>query len=276
MLLDGKTLSLKLKEELRENLNFINEKLKLVVISIGDDEASKVYINKKRLLASELGIEFLEIHYDNVTESDIIEKIISLNNDSSVTSIMVQLPLPKYLNEKRILNTINPFKDADGLSAMNLGKLVMNEDGIIPCTPKGIVKLLNEYNISLKGKNVVIVGRSNIVGKPLFNLLLNLDATVTICHSKTKNLGNYTKKADILIVATGVSKLIKKEHIKDGVIIVDVGINREDGKIVGDVDFNDVSDKVSYITPVPGGVGPLTVIMLMTNVLECYKKQNKM
>ena len=268
-MIDGKLVRKERKEELIEKVSILKDKLALVDVNVGDDEASKIYIKQKEKMALSIGYNFINMHFDTISEEDLIKEIEKLNKDNSITGIIVQLPLPDYLNKDKILNTISPLKDVDGLTNTNLLKLINKEKCLLPCTPKGIISLLDYYNIDLH-QNVVIVGRSKLVGYPLFNLLLNRDATVTICHSKTKNLGEYTKNADILIVAVGKKGLITKDMIKDNAIIIDVGINRVDDKIYGDVD-DECKEKASYITPVPGGVGPMTVISLMENVYEAYK-----
>ena len=272
-IIDGKLVRNLRKEELIKNVKLLNKKLTLVVISIGDDEASKVYIGQKERLAFEVGYNFLELHYDKIEEDKLINKIEELNNDKEITGIIVQLPLPNYLNKNKIINTINPLKDVDGLTDSNLMKLIRHEESLIPCTPLGIMNLLDYYQVDLK-TNIVIIGRSELVGLPLFHLLLSHDATVTMCHSKTKNLEKYTKEADILIVAVGKKELIKKDMVKDGTVIIDVGINRENNKLYGDVETNTI-EKVKLMTPVPGGVGPMTVITLMENVYKAHVLQNK-
>lgn len=274
MIIDGKQVALKISDKIKKEINSLNEKLTLCVIEIGKNEASKVYINQKEKKCNELGINFKLVKFnEDELESNIEKEIIKLNNDSNITGIIIQLPIPNKYNVNRLINLINPNKDVDGLTNENKIKLLNKDNGLIPCTPLGIVELLKEYNIDVKGKNVVIVGRSELVTKPLSIMLLNMDATITICHSKTKDLKSFTKNADILITATGKSYLIKKDMLKDNSIIIDVGISRINNKLRGDVDFDNVKDKVKYITPVPGGVGPMTVIMLMNNVLEAYKKQ---
>ena len=270
-ILDGKLVRDERKKILIDKVSKLDKKLTLVDVNVGFDEASKIYIKQKEKMALSIGYNFINLHFDKIDEEDLIKEIEKLNEDVNITGIIVQLPLPDYLNKDKILNAISPLKDVDGLTNSNLLKLINKEDGLLPCTPKGIVSLLDYYNIDLH-KNVVIVGRSKLVGYPLFNMLLNRDATVTICHSKTKNLSNYTKDADILIVAVGKKGLITKDMIKENVIIVDVGINRVDDKIYGDVDL-DCIEKALYMTPVPGGVGPMTVISLMENVYLAYLKQ---
>ena len=271
ILLDGRKLRDKKLDILKDKVSSLDRKLTLVVIQVGNDEASNVYVEQKKKMAEYVGYNFIHKKLDDsISESDLLEIIDNYNKDKVVDGILVQMPLPKHINEVVIQNKILYYKDVDGLSDINMGRLVHGRDSLVACTAKGIVSLLDEYNIDLEGKNVVIVGRSNLVGKPLFNLLLNRDATVTIVHSKSHNIENITKCADIIIVAVGKKAFIKKNMVKEGAVVIDVGINRFDGKLYGDVDFDEVSDIVSYITPVPGGVGPMTVTELGFNVLESY------
>ena len=271
-LLDGKEVKLKILEDLKQKLLNLNEKLGLVVIQIGNDPASDVYVRQKKKMAEDLGYNFNHINLDeNVNEDEILAIIDKLNNDDMVDGILVQMPIPSALNVKRIQNAILPYKDVDGLTDINIGKLVHNEDSLVACTPMGIIDLLDYYNIDIEGKNVVIIGRSDLVGKPLASLMINRNATVTLCHSKTINLDFYTKNADILVVAIGKPNFIKKDNVKEGVIIIDVGINRmTNGMLCGDVDFDNVKDKASYITPVPGGVGQMTVAELALNTYKAH------
>lgn len=271
-LLDGKEVKLKILEDLKQKLLNLNEKLGLVVIQIGNDPASDVYVRQKKKMAEDLGYNFNHINLDeNVNEDEILAIIDKLNNDNMVDGILVQMPIPSTLNVKRIQNAILPYKDVDGLTDINIGKLVHNEDSLVACTPMGIIDLLDYYNIDIEGKNVVIIGRSDLVGKPLASLMINRNATVTLCHSKTINLDFYTKNADILVVAIGKPNFIKRDSVKDGAVIIDVGINRmANGMLCGDVDFDDVKDKVSYITPVPGGVGQMTVAELALNTYKAH------
>lgn len=270
-IIDGKKISLEVKEKLKNEISSLVKKPTLVVISVGDDPASKVYVKQKEKCAQYVGINYIHLNYDKIEENILLSKIEELNNDNSINGIIVQLPLPKYLDSTRIVNAISPQKDVDGLSYINAGKLLNNERCLVSCTPKGIMYLLQNEKINLEGKNVVVIGRSILVGKPMMNLLINADATVTLCHSRTKEIEKITKKADVLIVAIGKKHFIKKDMVKRDSVIIDVGINRVDGKLYGDVDYDDVYDKVKKITPVPGGVGPMTVVMLMSNVLESYK-----
>ena len=273
MIIDGREVASKIKEEIKNEISLLSNKLTLCVVQVGDDEASNIYIKQKEKLANELGINFIHKKYNDISEELLEEEIIKLNEDKNITGIIIQLPIPDKYNTNKLINLIDPNKDVDGLTDYNKVKLYNNEEGIIPCTPLGILELLNHYNIDVKGENIVIIGRSLLVSKPLFNLLLNKDATVTMCHSKTINLSSITKNADILISATGKPHLVTEDMIKDNAVIIDVGISRIDGKLCGDVDFENVSKKALYITPVPGGVGPMTVIMLMKNILNAYKKQ---
>lgn len=271
-ILDGKEVKLKILEDLKQKLLNLNEKLGLVVIQIGNDPASDVYVRQKKKMAEDLGYNFNHINLeDNVSEKEMLSIIDMLNNDNLVDGILVQMPIPSTLNVKRIQNAILPYKDVDGLTDINIGKLVHNEDSLVACTPMGIIDLLDYYNIDIEGKNVVIIGRSDLVGKPLASLMINRNATVTLCHSKTTNLDFYTKNADILVVAIGEPNFIRKDNVKEGVIIIDVGINRmTNGMLCGDVDFDNVKDKASYITPVPGGVGQMTVAELALNTYKAH------
>ncbi len=276
-IIDVKSIVDESKEKLKKEIEELKKKdihPKLAVILANNDSASQIYVNKKRKMCEELGIIDEEYILDeNVTTEDMLEIINKLNNDKSVDGILVQLPVFKHLDEKLILNTISPLKDVDGFHPENLGKLLIGEDTIVSCTPKGIMKIIDSLGEDLTGKNAVVVGRSRIVGKPIACLLLNRNATVTICHSRTKNLEEYTKNADILIVAVGKASLVNKEMVKEGAIVIDVGINRIEGKIKGDVDTLEVANKAKYITPVPGGVGLTTVLSLMENVVEVAKKR---
>ena len=273
-IIDGKKHSSVLKEKLKEEVANMRIKPCLVVISVGDNPASKVYVGQKEKCANYIGIDYRHLHFDSIKDEELQKEIIKLNKDNSVDGIIVQLPLPDGMDENKIVNTIDTSKDVDGLTYINAGKLLNNEDTLASCTPKGIMYLLKEEVGDLTGKNAVVVGRSILVGKPMMNLLINANATVTLCHSKTKDLGKITKKADILVVAIGKKQFIKRDMVKRGSVIIDVGINRVDGKLYGDVDYDNVYDKVKKITPVPGGVGPMTVIMLMDNVIKAYKKRH--
>lgn len=270
-LLDGRKVKEVGLENLKSKLAKLDKTLTLAVIQIGNDPASNIYVSNKNKTATKLGCNFIHIKFDEtVEEKEVLEKIDELNYDEDIDGILVQMPIPKHLNETLIQNRVKSYKDVDGLTDINAGLLVHNKDSLISCTPHGILTLLNYYDIKISKKHVVIVGRSNLVGKPLINLMLNNDATVTVCHSKTENLSDITKTADILIVAVGRPNFIKEDMVKDGVVVVDVGINRVDDKIVGDVDFDSVSKKVSAITPVPGGVGQMTILELFNNLYKAY------
>ena len=267
--LDGKELRKKKLELLKKKLELINKQLGLVVIQIGDNEASNVYVKQKEKLANELNYKFIHKKFEeNTTNEEVIEYINKLNKDNTIQGIIVQMPLPKHLNTSLIQNSIIPSKDVDGLTFLNSGKLLHNEECLIPCTPKGIIDLLDEYNIEIEGKNAVVIGRSILVGKPIAEILTSRNATVTLCHSKTNNIEYYTKNADIIVVAIGKPNFLKSEMVKENSCIIDVGITRINNKLYGDVDYENVSKKVAYITPVPGGVGPMTVYELMNNVYE--------
>lgn len=273
--IDGKIISSKIKEELKAEIKTYMIKPCLAVIQIGNDEASNVYISAKQKACSEVGIYLKHIKFDEDSrEIEIINKIIELNNDEYVHGILLQLPIPEKFNEEKLINYISRNKDVDGLTDINVGKLINNKKCLVSCTPQGIIKLLEESGVTIPGKNVVIVGRSKLVGKPLISLFLNNDATVTVCHSKTNNLKEFTKNADILVVAVGKKHLITEDMVKEDSVVIDVGINRIDGKLYGDVDYENVKNKVSLITPVPGGVGPMTVAMLLCNVNTVYKNLN--
>lgn len=276
-LLDGKVVKTRALEGLKKLVDEIERPLGLTVIQVGDDPASNVYIKQKRVMAEFLGFNFKHIKLAvNVTLEEVLKIISELNNNEEVDGILVQMPVPEHLDSKVIQNAIAPFKDVDGLTDINMGKLVHKKECLVPCTALGIMELLNYYNISVTSKNVVVVGRSDLVGRPVAELLINASATVTLCHSKTENLADITRNADILIVAVGKSQLIKEDMIKDGAIVVDVGINKqEDGKLCGDVDFENVKDKCSYITPVPGGVGQMTVLELGFNTYKAYLLRHK-
>ena len=279
ILIDGKAVAKKIRENLKERVQDLKNKgikPKLAVIMVGNDKASSIYVKNKSKACNELGIEFEEFFKDDsISQKELIDLIKELNDRKDVHGILLQSPIPNNLDIREAFNTIDYRKDVDGFNPINVGKLSIGEDSFISCTPYGVIKLLEEYNIEVKGKNAVVIGRSNIVGKPLVQCLLNKDATVTICHSKTENIKEITKNADILIAALGKPKFITADMVKEGAVVIDVGINRcEDGKLVGDVDFNNVSEKASYITPVPGGVGPMTIAMLMNNVVKAASMNN--
>lgn len=278
-LINGKELAKKIRGELKlevENLRKNGIIPKLAVIMVGNDKASEVYVRNKSKACNEIGIEFEEFLMDsNIKQEELINLIKTLNNRKDVNGILLQSPIPEHLNIREAFDAIDYKKDVDGFNPINIGKLAIGEDAFISCTPFGVIKMLDEYNIPIEGKRAVIIGRSNIVGKPLIQCLLNKNATVTICHSKTKNIEKITKEADILIAALGKPKFVKENMVKENAVVIDVGINRnEAGKLVGDVDFDNVSKKASYITPVPGGVGPMTIAMLMNNVVKATKQSN--
>lgn len=275
-ILDGKKLRDKIIENLKAKVDTFEEKPTLVVILVGENPASKIYVNNKKKMAEKIGIHSEVINYPaNITEAELLNKIEVLNNNKKVTAILVQLPLPKHISKDNVMNKIIPSKDVDGFTPYNFGKLFSGEiPTVYPCTPKGILLLLDEYNIEIEGKHVVIVGRSNIVGKPLSQMMLNKNATVTICHSHTKNLSQITKTADILVSAVG-KNIIEGEMLKTDCVIVDVGIFKdENGKTRGDVDFESASKIASFISPVPGGVGPMTIASLMLNTVELFEKNS--
>lgn len=273
MILDGKTLKQKILDENKKIINDNNYKIKLAIILVGNNEASKIYIRNKELACNYVGIEVDRYLLDEETKEEyLIELINKLNSDNKITGIILQSPVPSQIDFNKCSGLINAKKDVDGFTKENIYNLYLGVDTILPCTVKGIVKLLEEYKIKISGENVVIIGRGNIVGHPLSLAMLNKDATVTIAHSKTNNLKDITKKADILISATGIPHLIKEDMIKENATIIDVGVAKIDGKIVGDVDFLKVSKKAKYITPNPGGVGPMTVAMIIDNLIFMYER----
>ena len=279
MIIDGKKEAEVLREEIKKEITSIKNKTnkvpRLAVILIGDFVPSQIYVRNKEKSSKEVGINSSVIKYSkDVPEDEILKKIIELNNDKNVSGILVQLPLPDQISKEKVINSIDPLKDVDGFSPTNVGNLASGYDAIVPCTPLGCLMLLKKVEKNLSGKHAVIIGRSNLNGKPIAQLLLKENCTVTITHSKTKNLKEKCLKADILIAAVGVANLVKKDWVKDGSIIIDVGINKQGDKIVGDVSFEEVKDKAKAITPVPGGVGPMTIACLLKNTLECFKKLN--
>lgn len=276
-LLDGKKVKKEKLKQLKEEIIKLKEKVGLAVIQIGEDPASSVYVRQKEKMANELGYYFQHIKLENeVTEEEVLELIDRLNEDDKIDGILVQMPIPKHLDSKKIQNRVNYLKDVDGLTDINAGRLIHNQDSLVPCTPMGIMTLIEYYGIDVSGKNVTIVGRSDLVGKPLASLMTNQNATVTLCHSKTKDLSHHTNNADILIAAVGKANMIKADDVKEGAIVIDVGINRlEDGTLCGDVDFESVSKKASYITPVPGGVGQMTVYELGNNTYKAKLLRKK-
>lgn len=280
-IIDGKALAKKIRMELKEEVEKLKKKNifpKLAVIMVGEDKASKVYVRNKSKACEEIGVEYEEfLLKDDTKMEDLLNLIEELNNRPDINGILLQSPIPKHLDINKAFNKIDYRKDVDGFNPVNVGKLVIGEDCFISCTPFGVMKMLEEYGIEIEGKNAVVVGRSNIVGKPLAQCLLKKNATVTICHSRTKNIHEITNNADILVAALGKPKYIKENMVKEGAVVIDIGINRgDDGKLVGDVDFENVSKNASYITPVPGGVGPMTIAMLMNNVVKAAKEQKKL
>ena len=280
VILDGKETAKKLKEELNKKLSCYyeggNKKCKLKILMVGNNPASEVYVRNKSKACEAVGIEDELIRLDeNISQSKLEEKVLSLANDESVHGILIQLPLPKHLDEDAVTELVPPEKDVDGFTTKSLGLLAVGKDGFLSCTPGGIVYMLKNYGIPLAGKHAVVIGRSKIVGKPMALALLNENCTVTVCHSKTENLKEITRTADILIAAVGRPLFVTADMVKDGAVVVDVGINRTDDGLKGDVDFDAVADKCSYITPVPGGVGPMTVAYLMNNTVTAYERSLK-
>ena len=273
-LISGKIVSQKVREDLRDKIIDFSSKTGhtpgLAVILVGDDPASAVYVRNKHKACLETGIKSFEYTYPaDTTENELLSKIAELNSDDNVDGILVQLPLPKHINEEKVINAILPEKDVDAFHPVNVGKISIGNYNLLPCTPAGVMELLAHYNVDVKGKKCVVIGRSNIVGKPMAMLLLEKHGTVTICHSRTVNLSEITRDADIVVVAIGRAKFLTADMVKPGAVVIDVGINRDsDGKLVGDVDFDEVSKIASMITPVPGGVGPMTITMLMKNTFS--------
>lgn len=279
-IIDGKALAQEIRNGLKLEVQELKEKginPKLAVIMVGEDKASAVYVRNKSKACNELGIEFEEfIKGNETTQKELIDLIDELNKREDIHGILLQSPIPKKLDIREAFNRIDSKKDVDGFNPINVGKLAIGEDCFISCTPYGVIKMLEAYNIEIEGKRAVVIGRSNIVGKPVAQCLLNKNATVTICHSKTRNIAEVVREADIVIAALGKPKFVTEDMIKDGAVVIDVGINRNsEGKLEGDVDFENVSKKASYITPVPGGVGPMTIAMLMNNVVKAAKNIGK-
>lgn len=279
ILIDGKEVAEKCKKNIAERIKELNRTPGFAVIRIGEDEASKIYVRLKHKMSEELGINFVEHHLEeNVTQEELISLIKNLNLDDSIDGILLQSPIPYHLNILEAFQTIAAEKDVDGFNPINVGKLVQKQECFAACTPTGVMTMLKEYNVELEGKHCVVIGRSNIVGRPMAELLLNANATVTICHSRTRNLKEIVQTADVVVVAIGKPKFITADMIKEGAVVIDVGINRmqDSKKIVGDVDFENVKEKCSYITPVPGGVGPMTIMTLMDNVVTaCERRLDK-
>ena len=278
-IIDGKALSDKILKEIENEHSELQAKVGrkagLAVIIVGENPASQIYVRNKIRACERVGFHSETIRFDeNITEENLLLEIEKLNNDSSIDGILVQLPIPKHIDGLKIINAISAEKDVDGFHTTNIGKMMIgDETGFLPCTPAGVIQMFEEYNIDLEGKDVLVIGQSNIVGKPMTLLLINKRATVQVCNSKTKNLSEKLQKADVVVAAAGSPKLVKGSDVKEGVVVIDIGINRIDGKICGDVDFEEVSQKASYITPVPGGVGPMTIAMLIKNTFKSYKQK---
>lgn len=280
-IIDGK----KVSAEVKENVKQLTEQLKknhnitpgLAVVIVGDDPASRVYVNNKKKACEAVGFKSEEYALPaETTQEELLDLVNTLNNKEDINGILVQLPLPKHLDDKAVIAAIRSDKDVDAFHAVNVGKIMLGEYDFLPCTPAGVMEMLHSYNITVEGKECVVIGRSNIVGKPMGMLLLHENGTVTICHSRTKNLAEVCRRADILVAAVGIPKFVKADMVKDGAVVIDVGMDRdENGKLCGDVDFENVKDKCSFITPVPGGVGPMTIATLMKNTLKACKLQNK-
>ena len=279
--IDGKAFSQVILEKIKEEHNQLKEKYGkqagLAVVIVGNNPASQVYVRNKMKACENVGFYSENIELDeNISEKELLQEIDKLNKNDRINGILVQLPLPSHINELKIIDSISPEKDVDGFHVANIGKMVIgDETGFLSCTPYGIMQLLEEYKIEIAGKDAVIIGRSNIVGKPMALMLIQKGATVQVCNSRTKDLRKKLNDADIIIVAAGVPKLLKKEDVKEGAVVIDVGINRVDGKICGDVDYEEVAEKTSYITPVPGGVGPMTIASLIKNTFKSYKNSLK-
>lgn len=279
-IIDGKLISSQIKDEVKERVAALSakgRKVTLAVILVGEDPASQVYVNNKKKACEYCGIISKSFELpESTSEAELLKLIDELNNDAAIDGILVQLPLPKGIDEDKVIMAIDPAKDVDGFHISNVGSLCVGRKGLVSCTPAGIIELLKRYNITIEGKECVVIGRSNIVGKPMALLLLRENGTVTVCHSRTKDLKDVTKRADILVVAIGKPKFIDASFVKDGAVVIDVGIHRnEEGKLCGDVDFDSVKDKTSAITPVPGGVGPMTIAMLMNNCVAAVENKTK-
>ncbi len=275
-LIDGKEVSAKVKSEVRDETAKLKEQgitVGLAVVIVGNNAASRVYVNSKKKACEEVGFNSYEYSLDeNITQQELLDLVDVLNNDDKVNGILVQLPLPKHIDENAIINSISPDKDVDAFHPFNVGKIMIGEFAFLPCTPAGVMELIDSTGVDISGKSAVVIGRSNIVGKPMSMLLLHRNATVTICHSKTTNLADVCKTADIIVAAVGRANFVNEDMVKEGAVVIDVGMNRLDnGKLCGDVDFEAVSKKAGYITPVPGGVGPMTIAMLMKNTLTAAK-----
>lgn len=279
-IIDGKLVSAAVKDRVAEEVKGLKEKgisVCLAVILVGEDPASQIYVSNKKKACEQLGIISKEyLLPETTTQDELLTLVKELNRDASINGILCQLPLPKGLDEKVVIETIDPNKDVDAFHPVNVGRIMIGDYDFLPCTPAGIMEMLAYYNIDVSGKECVVIGRSNIVGKPMGMLLLHKNGTVTIAHSRTKNLADVTRRADILVAAVGKANFVTADMVKDGAVVIDVGMNRADGKLCGDVDFATVSEKASYITPVPGGVGPMTIATLMQNALTAAKRQNNL
>ena len=278
-IIDGKKVSAEVKAQVAKETELLKSKgivPGLAVVIVGDDPASRVYVNNKKKACELVGFKSEEYALPaQTTQQELLNLVETLNDKKDINGILVQLPLPEHLDEKQIIEAINPIKDVDAFNAVNVGKIMIGDYDFLPCTPAGVMEMLSYYNIPVSGKNCVVIGRSNIVGKPMAMLLLHQNGTVTICHSKTRNLKEICAGADILVAAVGIPKFVKADMVKEGAVVIDVGMDRDEiGKLCGDVDFDDVKEKTSYITPVPGGVGPMTIATLMKNTLKACKLQN--
>ncbi len=279
-IIDGKKVSAFVKENIKNEVKNLKERgigVGLAVILVGEDPASKIYVANKKKACEDLGIVSMEyLLPENTTTDELLSLIDTLNNEKTVNGILCQLPLPKGIDEKTVLNAISPEKDVDAFHPVNVGKIMIGDYDFVPCTPAGIMEMLKYYDIQIESKTCVVIGRSNIVGKPMSMLLMHANGTVTTCHSRTKNLSDITSRADILVSSVGKANFVTADMVKEGAVVIDVGMNRNDGKLCGDVVFEEVSKKASYITPVPGGVGPMTIAMLMKNTLTAAKRQNNL
>ena len=275
-ILDGKALAKKITDSIKQETALLEKRPKLAVVLVGNNPASEIYVRNKQKKALELGFESIVLPLpEDISEDNLLEHIYILNEDENINAVLVQLPLPKHINQQKILEAIEPIKDVDGFTSYNFGRLALGyKPYAIPCTPKGIIRIIEEYNINLQGKNVLVIGRSNIVGKPISLLLQSKNATVTMAHSRTKNLEDLILKSDVVVSAVGIPNLVK--NVKNDAIVIDVGINRTENGLCGDVEYETASKNAGYITPVPGGVGPMTIAMLMENTLELFKLQSNL
>jgi len=275
-IIDGKKVAAEIREKVKQEVSKLEKKPGLAVILVGKDPASKVYVNIKEKKCKEVGIESYKYELSEyASEEEVLKLIEKLNKDKKITGILVQMPLPKQISKNKVMDAVRPEKDVDGFNPTNIGKMMLDEKGLVPCTPRGVMRLFKYYDINLEGKEAVVIGNSVIVGNPIAQLMLKAGATVTVCHIKTKDLKVHTTKADIIVSAVGKRNLVTDDMVKQGAVIIDVGIVRDKGKLYGDVDFENVKDKCSYITPVPGGVGPMTVACLLENTMIAYNMQEK-